>query len=146
MASVCSRGRQNRLVQIGAVAVEAAVDAVAQILFHFGRHDIHGRHRRADKGEKILDLVALLEVGHKAAVAGDALGRIAALPQQHAQFPAGLEMGCGQLQMVALGGIGDAAAGKKRPPQKGSPAALLLQHSEVDMQDRVLPGDRIPTD
>ena len=62
-------GRLHRLVQIGAVAVEAAVNAVAQVLFQLGGHDAHGGHGRTDQRQEVLDLVALLEVGDEAAVA-----------------------------------------------------------------------------
>ena len=45
-----------------------------------------------------------------------------------------------QLQVVALGGVGDAAAGEKHPPQEGGAAAVLLQQAEIDVEHRVLPG------
>ena len=43
-------------------------------------------------------------------------------------------MGGGQLQVVALPGVGHRAAGQEGPPEEGRPAAGLLQGREVDMQ------------
>ena len=40
--------------------------------------------------------------------------------------------------MVALQGIRDAAPGEEDAPEKGRPAALLFQETEIDMQDQVL--------
>ena len=60
--------------RISAVAVEAAVNAVALVLFQLGGHDAHGGHGRTDQRQEVLDLVALLEIGDEAAVAGHALG------------------------------------------------------------------------
>ncbi|CAN4048756.1 DUF3848 domain-containing protein, partial [Dysosmobacter welbionis] len=97
-----------------------------------------GGHGRTDQRQEVLDLVALLEVGDEAAVAGHALGGIAALPQQHLQLPAHLQVGGRQLQVVPLGRVRDAAPGEEHPPQEGRPAALLLQQSEVDVQGQVL--------
>ena len=42
--------------------------------------------------------------------------------------------------MVALDWVGDAAAAKERAPQEGRPAALVLQHGEVDVEHQILPG------
>ena len=42
-------------------------------------------------------------------------------------------MGGGKLQVVALLGIGDAAACEEGAPYEGRTAALVLQHAEVDM-------------
>ena len=45
----------------------------------------------------------------------------------------------GQLQMVPLLRIGDAASRQKCPPQERRPAAVLLQYSEVHVQRCQLP-------
>ena len=38
--------------------------------------------------------------------------------------------------MIPLSRVGDGAPGQKGPPEEGRPAALLLQHAEVDVQRR----------
>ena len=48
-------------------------------------------------------------------------------------------MGGRQFQVIALQRVGDAASGEENAPQERGPAALLLQHGEVDMQHQVLP-------
>ena len=55
-------GRVHRLLQIGHIAVGPAVDAVAQILFHLGVHDLHGGQRRPQGGQKIGNGLAALQV------------------------------------------------------------------------------------
>ena len=49
-------------------------------------------------------------------------------------------MGSGQFQMVGLGGAGHTAAGQKRPPQKGSLAAVLFHDGQIDMQGKGAAG------
>ena len=74
--------RLHRLIQIGAVAVQAAVHAIPQVLFQLGGHHVHGRHGCANQRQKVLDLVALLEIGNEAAAPAETFGRIAALLKQ----------------------------------------------------------------
>ena len=101
---------------------------------------MHSSHRGANQGEKVLNLVALLEVGNEAAIARESLWRISTLPQQHLQLPAGLQMRGIELQMVPLQRVRQAAAGKKGPSEKRRSTALLLQQSKVDVEDQILPG------
>ena len=86
-------GGLHNFIQIGAVAVQAPVDAVSEILLQLCAHDGHGRHRRADEGQEILNVLALLEVGDVAAAPGDALGGEAALFQQCRHLPIHLGVG-----------------------------------------------------
>ena len=118
--------RVHGLAQVGCLAVHPAVDAVAKILLHLGLHDSHGAHRRAQCGEKILDLIALLEIEHMAPRPGDTLGRKAHLLHEVLDLPAHPQVGRGQLQMVALLRVGHRTAGHERSPQKRHPAAVLL--------------------
>ena len=110
-----------------------AVDAPPEILLRLGVHDLHGRQGRADGGEKVLNGLALLEVGDGVGLAGGLLGGEATLQQEGPQLPADTQMGGGQLQMVALGRVGHRAARQKGPPKKGQAAVLLLQHGKVNM-------------
>ena len=43
-------------------------------------------------------------------------------------------MGGGQLQVVALPGVGDRPSRQEGPPEEGGAAAALLQHGEVDVE------------
>ena len=56
------------------------------------------------------------------------------LRQQGRNLPAGLGVGGGQLQVIALLRVRDAAPGQKGPPHKGSAAALVLQQAEIHVQ------------
>ena len=51
-------------------------------------------------------------------------------------------MGGCQLHVIAFAGVGDAAAGKKRPPEKGDLAALLLHDGIVHVQGQGIPGGK----
>jgi hypothetical protein len=62
------------------------------------------------------------------------LGEKAEIQQQRIGLPADLEVGRGQLQMVALFRIGDRAAGQKGTADKGLAAAILFQQAVVDMK------------
>ena len=133
-------GGFHGFVQVGAVAVEAAVDAVAEVLFQLGGHDGDGGGGGPDEGEEVGDLVALLEVGDAASVAGDVFGGEAALAEKGFQFAAGLEVGAGEFQVVALGGLGHAASGEEAAAEEGGAAAGFLHHGEVDVEGQVLAG------
>ena len=57
------------LGQVRRFTVNAAVDAVAEILFDLRLHYAHRGDLRADGRQKILDIIALLEIEHAASAA-----------------------------------------------------------------------------
>ena len=130
----------DRLVHIRRVAVDAAVDRVAHFLFDLCGHDLHRRGRRADACEQLLNVVALLEIGHAVALPLHVFRLVAHVAQQRLDLAPRLQMRRGKLKMVALERIGHAAARKKGPAQERRAAALLLQQREVDVQRVVLVG------
>ena len=79
-------------------------------------------------------MLGLLEIDDAAAAAADAVGHEAHLRQQGRHLTAGLHVGGGQLQVISLLRVRDAAPGQKGPPHKGGAAALILQQAEVHMQ------------
>ena len=131
-------GRLHRLVQVGCVAVHPAVHAAHHRLLRLGVHHAHGGQRRADGRQKVLDGLALFEIGDVIGLAGGLLGRKAGLHQQGAHLPAHAVVGGGQLQMVALGRIGHRPARQKGPPEEGAAAVLLFQDGEVDVMGQAL--------
>ena len=112
------RGRLQNFVHVGYVAVHGAVCAVTDLLIHLGRHDLGSRHRRAQRGQQIFDMLGLLEVDDGAAAPHDAARQEAHLLQKRRHLAAGLHVGGGQLQMIALFRISDAAAGQKGTTQE----------------------------
>ena len=129
--------RVDHLGQICRFAVDAAVDAVAKILFDLRLHHAHCAHRRADGRQKILDHVALLEIQNAVAAARRFLRGKSGVEQQRAGFAADLIVRGRQLQVVALGRVRDRAAGQKRAAQKRQPLFVLLQHPVIDVQRHV---------
>ena len=139
-------GGVHGLVHVGGLAVDPAVDPVAQELLRLGVHQLHGGHRRADGGEEILHGLALLEIRNVVGLPGDLLGGVAQLPEQDGHLPAHRPVGGGQLQVVALERVGHRTARQKRPPQEGLAAVGLLQHAEVDVVGRArgVEGAQVP--
>ena len=127
-------GRVHSLAQVGGLAVDPAVDSVAQILLHLGLHDPHGADRRAQRCQKILNLVALLEIEHVAPGPADGFRGEAHLLHQPPDLPAHPQMGRDQLQMIALLRVRHRAPGHKGPPEKRRPAALLFENAQIDLE------------
>ena len=92
------------------VAVDDAVDPVLHFLLDFRLRNRHGGHRRAEKGQEVLDRLALLEIQDAAAVAQRILGGKAQIEEQAVGFEADLAVVCGKLEMIALFRIRDRAA------------------------------------
>ena len=133
-------GGGHHLVQVGGLAVDLTVHAVAQPLLRPGALQCAGGSGCAHESQELLDLDAAFEVGDLTAAPGRLAGLAAHVGQQRRQLPAGLGVAGDQLQVVALGGLGGAAAGKERAPQKRGAAAVLLQQAEVDVEHRALAG------
>ena len=85
-------------------------------------------------------MLGLLEVDDGAAAPHDAARQEAHLLQKRRHLAAGLHVGGGQLQMIALFRVGDTAARQERAPQEGRAAAVVLQQGEVHMQHQRLAG------
>ena len=132
-------GGLHHLVQVGGVAVHPPVHAPPQILLQLGVHHLHGGQGGAHGGEKVLDGLALLEVDDRIALPPGVLGGEVLLPHKGQHLPADAVVGGGQLQVVPLSRVGHRPPGQKGPPQEGGPAAVLLQHGEVDVQGQGRP-------
>ena len=87
----------------------------------------------ADAGEKIGDLVRLLEIEQAVGAAFGLLGFQIHLQQHRAKLAADAAMAGRQLQMKALFRIRHTAAGEKSPLDEGLRTAGLLEHAEVDV-------------
>ena len=118
---------------VRAVAVDAAVDRVAHVLLHLRRHDLHRGGGRAERRQKVLDGLGLLEVDDVVAGAERVLRREPHLQQDRERLAGDVLVVGHELKVVALRRVRDAPAGEERAAQEGRPAALVLENAEVDV-------------
>ena len=129
----------NNLVGVGAVAVHLAVYLAAHLLFDARAHYLERGDVRAHRRQEVGYGLALFEVVQAAGPAPGLSGLEAQLPQQRAHLPAHRRVGGGQLQVVALGGVGHAPARQEGAAHKARPAAVVFEHAEVYVQrERVI--------
>ena len=83
-------GCVNDLCKIRRLTVDAAVDAVSEILLDLCLHHAHRADGRADGSQEVLDVVALLKIQDTAAAARQLLRTEAYVQQQRIRLPADL--------------------------------------------------------
>ena len=84
-------------------------------------------------------MLAALEICDEVALPHDVFRLKAHVAQQRLYLAPRLHVRCRELQMIALLRVSHAAAREKRPAQKRSAAALLLQQRKVQVQRKMRP-------